>query len=106
MTGTWAFIVVIAVIGIFVLVRKKGESVTEYVSPQPAVVPVVDEGLSPSIVAALTAAISIITGQPASKFRFSAIRHASSGQPMSAWGFMGNADIMTTRQSYLERKGN
>ncbi|MGI6066684.1 MAG: OadG family protein [Bacillota bacterium] len=61
----------------------------------------VEQGISPAVVAAITAAVCMMTGKTASEFKFASIRRAQDGQPV--WALMGTNDIIATRQRYTER---
>lgn len=90
--------------------KKTGKIQDREIAPQStgvsAALPVADkgknqEGISPAVVAAITAAICALTGKSAEEFRFKEIRRASGSQPM--WATVGTADIMSTRQRFIER---
>lgn len=92
--------------------RKKEQPVAQ---PQEIVTPVapqvaaveeveeVEEGITPSVVAAITVAIAMSLGKSTNDIKFTSIRRASGGE--AVWSKMGTADIITTRQRYLDRKG-
>lgn len=89
--------------------KKKSEPVVKApAAPAPVVESVatntaakVEQGISPAVVAAITAAVCMMTGKTASEFRFTAIHRAQEGQPV--WALMGTSDIIATRQRYTER---
>ncbi|NMA14574.1 MAG: OadG family protein [Clostridia bacterium] len=60
-----------------------------------------EQGISPSVVAAITAAVCMMTGKTAGEFKFASIRRTQEGQPV--WALMGTNDIIATRQRYTER---
>jgi len=66
----------------------------------------VTAGISPAKVAAITAAISLLTGKKTGEFVCTAIRPQGQMQGFSAWAMLGTSEIMSTRQRYFERKGN
>ncbi|GAW94256.1 sodium pump decarboxylase subunit gamma [Calderihabitans maritimus] len=64
-------------------------------------------GLNPKTVAAIMAAVSVYVGQPAEKFRLTAVRHLSTaaGQGM-VWASAGRQELILARQEILNRKGS
>jgi len=58
-------------------------------------------GISPALVAAITASICMVTGKSAQEFKFTAIKRISGNQPV--WGLVGTTDIISTRQRFIER---
>lgn len=88
--------------------KKKSEPLSRAVStpaPVPAapvkITKTVPEGISPAVVAAITATISMVTGKEAGEFKIIGIQRAGSGMP--TWALMGTTDIISTRQRYTER---
>ena len=59
------------------------------------------EGISPAVVAAITASICILTGKSSEEFKFTKIRRISEVKPV--WSMVGTQDIMLTRQRFIER---
>ena len=59
------------------------------------------EGISPAVVAAITASICAITGKSSEEFKFTKIRRISEVKPV--WSMVGTQDIMLTRQRFIER---
>lgn len=74
--------------------------------PNPAPTPVSYEktytgGITPALVAAITASVCMMTGKSAEEFKFKAIKRVPGNQPV--WGLVGTTDIISTRQRFIER---
>jgi len=98
--STWALNVIVDKLDI----GKKKPETTVAPTPQaapaaPAYAPApqVEEGISPQVIAAITAAVTMATG--VSGLQFKAIRR---GGHISAWAASGNQNIMNTRQRFTE----
>ncbi|MDD2497677.1 MAG: OadG family protein [Desulfitobacteriaceae bacterium] len=91
------------------LAKKKAEPIVKApAAPTPVVEAAVtgsaakvEQGISPAVVAAITAAVCMMTGKTAGEFKFASIRRTQEGQPV--WALMGTNDIIATRQRYTER---
>ncbi|MGI5901144.1 MAG: hypothetical protein ACOX7U_01560 [Desulfitobacteriia bacterium] len=57
-------------------------------------------GLSPAVVAAITAAICVMTGKSAEQFKYTAIRRLANN---NVWSLVGATDLMSNRQRFTER---
>ena len=69
-------------------------------TPVPVAIPeAVAAGISPKTVAAIMAAVSMASGSPHSKLRFTAIRRGAT--TANAWAASSTADIIANRQAYL-----
>lgn len=60
-----------------------------------------ESGISPAVVAAITASICLMTGKSAEEFKFKAIRRAAGGYPV--WTLVGTTDLIANRQRFFER---
>lgn len=60
-----------------------------------------DGSISPAVVAAIMASVCAMTGKPAEELKFTAIRRISGIQPV--WAMVGTADVISTRQRFIER---
>lgn len=60
-----------------------------------------ESGISPAVVAAITASICLMTGKSAEEFKFKAIRRAAGNYPV--WTLVGTTDLIANRQRFFER---
>jgi hypothetical protein len=72
--------------------------IPEPVTPKPVMAPVI-AGINPKTVAAIMAAVSMASGSPQSKLRFTAIRRGNTTN--NVWAASSTADIIANRQTYL-----
>ncbi|ATW24352.1 OadG family protein [Candidatus Formimonas warabiya] len=105
--GLGIFIILALLPSLFKKNRTSGvEAVVKPEPPVPAKAPVLTpvqtpKGISPALVAAITASICAMTGKSAEEFTFTAIRRVSGSHPV--WSFVGTTDIIATRQRFIER---